>query len=257
MWLSLLGLLLVCALSHSIYNPSQLSVHPESGPALFDQSLHITSALSWHCMNINWFDLTVWKDPASFLIWARCPLQHEGEEDNRAKQETGDTWWERKLTTQHVLWRRSKGRADWHRYSLHTNIDIHGQTLTRLTLIGTCPTPTVLTDPKLFHVSGQQYLEWAGRQSASVYILAPICQHRKNLTYTLFVPHTVPSTDGSSAVRFNTRLPGGSLPAKVRMKEDTGQVQTENSAYYRNACFLSERTKEITGQEITDLVGPH
>lgn len=53
----------------------------------------------------------------------------------------------------------------------------------RLTLIETCL--TVHVKLKLFHVSVQRYLEEAGWQRAGAYILATICQHRKNLTYTL------------------------------------------------------------------------
>ena len=53
----------------------------------------------------------------------------------------------------------------------------------RLTLIETCL--TVHVNLKLFHVSVQRYLEEAGWQRAGAYILATICQHRKNLTYTL------------------------------------------------------------------------
>lgn len=93
----------------------------------------------------------------------------------------------------------------------------------------------------------QRYLEEAGWQRAGAYILATICQHRKNLTYT--VPSTVPDTDSSSAVRFNTCVPGANLPAKVKMKEDTVQVQTEYSTYCGNTGLFPERTKEIADQE--------
>lgn len=40
------------------------------------------------------------------------------------------------------------------------------------------------------------------------------------------VPCTVPSTDSLSAVKFNKFRPSSNLPAKVRMKGDTVQVQT-------------------------------
>lgn len=63
------------------------------------------------------------------------------------------------------------------------------------------------------------------------------------------VPSTVPDTDSSSAVRFNTCVPGANLPAEVKMKGDTVQVQIEYSTYCGNTGLFPEWTKEIADQE--------
>lgn len=116
----------------------------------------------------------------------------------------------------------------------------------RLTLIETCLTVHVKlkTFPRLSAaISGGGRVTKSRRLYPGYHLSTP----EKPDLYS--VPSTVPDTDSSSAVRFNTCVPGANLPAKVKMKEDTVQVQTEYSTYCGNTGLFPERTKEIADQE--------
>lgn len=154
-------------------------------------------------------------------------------------------FWDRKQTAHVLSW--DLRRLSWHRYThgYNTSLSVLAQTQTidaYWNVSDSARQPQ--TFPRLSAaISGGGRVTKSRRLYPGYHLSTP----EKPDLYS--VPCTVPDTDSSSAVRFNTCVPGANLPAKVKMKEDTVQVQTEYSTYCGNTGLFPERTKEIADQE--------
>lgn len=165
-------------------------------------------------------------------------MEREGQ-DNGRKQETGDTTdtWElfiqgKRIVTAHVLLLRMKEDKLTRVYTQIQRMSSYSeQTIDTYWDASDCA-HWPQTFPRLSTVeSGVGRVTKRRRLYTGTHLSAP----EKPDPHS--VPRTVPNTDSSSAVRFNTRIPSANLPAKVRMKEDTVQVQTEYSTYCGNTRF--------------------